>query len=103
MVGHYVLGFRKPEQRDLREDLPFVWDRVRQHDVESRQAVGRDDQQMLRIHIVDITYLSLMNLLQAAKMRLKKRCGLRNLWHACAACRLLPLSGSPPIVAGQGG
>src|SRR5271170_7439250 len=104
MVRHQMLCPGKPEQRYLREDLPFEWDRVRQHDVESRQAIGRYDQQMLRIDVVDITHLALVNLLQAAETRLKKGCRLRNLLHACAACRLLPLrSRRPAIVAGQDG
>src|SRR5258706_12799522 len=104
MIGHHVLGLRKPEQGDLREHFALERDGIRQHDVESRQAIGRDDEQMLGIHIVDIAHLALVNLLQAAKLRLEKRCRLRNLLHAYAACRLLPLrSGRSAIVAGGTG
>ena len=91
MIGDHVPRLREPEQRDLREHLALERDGVRQHDVESRQAIGGDDQQMLGIHVVDIAHLALVNLLQTAQMRLEKRCRLRNLLHACAACRLLPL------------
>ena len=89
-VAH-VASFREPEQRDLRENLPFERDGVRQHDVKGRQSIGGDYQQMLGIRIVDVTDLSLVNFLQAAQSRLEKRCRLRNLLHACAASRLLPL------------
>ena len=64
VVGHQVPCFLEPEQRDLGQDLPFERDGVRHHDVESREAIGGDDQQMLGIHVVDITHLALMNLLE---------------------------------------
>ena len=91
MVGNHVAGLRKPEQRNLREHFALEGDRIRQNDVECRQAIRRDDQQMLRIHIVNVAHLSLMNLLETAQARLEKRCRLRYLLHACVACRLLPL------------
>ncbi len=66
MVRRHMAGFRKPEQRDLRQHPSFEGNRVGQNNVERRQAVGGDNQQMLGVHIVDVTHFSLMNFFKGA-------------------------------------
>ena len=47
MIRNDVLQEVKPEQRQRSKHCAFVWNRVRQHDVESRDAISNYDQQLV--------------------------------------------------------
>ena len=55
MIRNDVLQEVEPEQRQRSEHCSFVWNRVRQHDVESRDAISNYDQQLVfdRINVSD--------------------------------------------------
>ena len=57
----------------LRQHLSLERDGIGQYDVERRQTVGGDDEQMIRIDVVDVAHFSLMDLLEAADARLEQR------------------------------
>ncbi len=67
MIRDDVRGLREPEQGNLSEDFALEGYGVGQHHIESGQAVAGDDQQMLGIHVVDVTHLSLVNFLETAQ------------------------------------
>ena len=94
VIGHDVASLREPEQRDSRQDLALERDGIGQYDVEGRQTVGGDDEQMIRIDVVDVPHFSLMDLLEAADARLEQGRCLRELFHVCTCFRLLPLKGA---------
>ena len=63
--------FLEPELGDLGEHLPLEGDGIGQHDVERREAIRRDDEQMIGIDVVDVSHLALVNLAQAADSALE--------------------------------
>src|SRR5580658_8270947 len=87
MVRNDVRKKVKPEQRNLRQHPPLMRDAGRQHVVESRNAVGRDEQQALIIQLINIAYL-------AAGMKFKVReIGLQHHGIEKFRCHVLNLTG----------
>ena len=66
MIGHDGRGAREPEVRHTGQDAALVGNRRRQHDVKRRQAVGRHDEQILVIHLINVAHLALTKALQGA-------------------------------------
>jgi hypothetical protein len=65
VVGHQRACPPEPEQRSLGEYFTLARDRVGQHDIERRQAVGRDDQQGVLVDGVNVTHLAPVKQFQA--------------------------------------
>src|SRR5918995_2614015 len=57
MVGDEVASASEPEGRQSRQDAPLVRDRCRQHDVERRDAVARDEREGDAVERVELTHL----------------------------------------------
>jgi hypothetical protein len=72
MVADDVRSTREPEVRHLGEDLALARDGVRQDDVERGQAVGGDDEQVVRVRLVDVAHLAAMEQLQVGKFRFEQ-------------------------------
>jgi hypothetical protein len=64
MVGDLVVELAEPEVGNPGQDLALARDRVGQHHVEGRQAIGGDDQQALVIDGVDVADLALVQQFQ---------------------------------------
>jgi hypothetical protein len=60
VIGHDVTGAGEPEHRNLVQHTALSRDRIGQHDVERREAIGRDDQHVIVVHGIDIAYLAAM-------------------------------------------
>ena len=58
VVLHDIGKIVEPEQRNLIEDSPLVWDARRQNVIESGDAVGGNEEQLLVAHGVDVTDLA---------------------------------------------
>ena len=58
LVGHDVAELGEPEVGDGLQYLALARDRVGQDDVEGRQAVGGDDQQLVGVDRVDVADLA---------------------------------------------
>jgi len=56
MVRHQGLESLEPELGELAQQLAFIRDRVRQHAIKSREAVTRNEHQLVA-EIVDIAHL----------------------------------------------
>ena len=56
MVWNYVFQKVKPERRERREHCAFVGNRVWQHNIESGNAIGDHDQQLVfdRVNVPDL-------------------------------------------------
>ena len=77
MVGDDIGHALEPELGDLVEDDPFVGDRLVHDDIERRDAVGGDDQQVFA-QVVDIADLAAVDELEVGKIGLLDECG-----HGC--------------------
>jgi hypothetical protein len=58
MIGDYVLQLLEPEFRERSEHFAFTFDRRWQYAVESRDAIGRDDQQTFIVYFVDVAHFA---------------------------------------------
>jgi hypothetical protein len=56
----------KPEIGYFVQYPPFLRDGVGEHDIEGREAIGRDDQHRFRVYRIDIADLTLMDPFEAA-------------------------------------
>ena len=65
----------KPEISNSRQHFAFARDRVRQDDVEGREAVSGDDQQLVGIDGVDVADFTFVKQLQAGDGGFEKRSG----------------------------
>src|SRR5690606_19464323 len=63
----------EPEIRQRGEQHALAGDRVRQHDVECRDAIGRDDQQVLVVDSVDVADFAPSQRREAVETRLEQR------------------------------
>ena len=56
MVRNHVLQEVKPEHRQRSEHRSFEWNRIWQHNIESRYAIGDNDQKLVfdRINVPDL-------------------------------------------------
>ena len=57
VIGDKVAGPAEPERRNLGQDLALVWNARPEHVVKRRDAVRRDDQQLVP-EVVDIAHLA---------------------------------------------
>ena len=58
MILDDVLKLIHPEAGELVQHRAFSGNRCRQHDIESRQTVGRNDHEMTFVKLVDIAHLA---------------------------------------------
>jgi hypothetical protein len=58
----------EPEERELRQHAPFVWNRGRQHNVKRREPVC-GDQEQLTAHFVQIAHLPSVQKVHTGKFR----------------------------------
>ena len=71
VVRHEIAHALEPERRQLREDLALVGDPRAQHVVERRDAIGRDEEQVLA-DFVDVADLAAAVEFQIGKGRFDK-------------------------------
>ena len=69
MIGNDVLKKIKPKQRKRSEHRAFVWNRVGQHYVKSRDAVANNDQQLV-FDSINISNLAASEKLDTRDIRL---------------------------------
>jgi hypothetical protein len=79
VVRHEVRGLAEPEARDLGQHLAFARNRVRQHHVERREAIGRDDQQPVARQREHVAHLATVDKVKAGQVGLQQGCGQRAL------------------------
>ena len=58
VIGHDVLQEVEPEQRNLGQHLSLVWNAGRQNVVESRNAIGGDEQQAVAVQTINVANLA---------------------------------------------
>ena len=75
LIGNDVAELLKPEIGDGGQHFTFARNRVRQDDVESRKAIGGDDQQLFSVDGVNVAHLALGDQRQAGDGGFKKRSG----------------------------
>jgi hypothetical protein len=70
-----VAEFLEPEIGDSRQYFALARNRVGQDDVEGREAIGRNDQQLVGVDRVDVANFALGEQWQAGNGRLEERSG----------------------------
>ncbi len=79
MIGNDILQEVEPEQRHLREHSALVRNAGGQHIVERGDAVGRHEQQVLAVQIVDVANLAAGEKVEVFVVGFKQN-GIENFW-----------------------
>src|ERR1700684_3171649 len=92
MIGYQASQLLKPEKRKLRQHLPLVRDRRRQHHIKRRQPIRRHNQQLVA-NLIYVAYFAAPAKLQSRKIRLR--------YYGCHlwGCQVMFLDAAPHILA----
>ena len=82
VIRHDVLRAREPEVRDLGQHAPLARDGVGQHDVKCGQPVGRDDQHVPGVELIEVAHLPAVDQAQSLESSLVYGIG----WHGGSCC-----------------